>query len=251
LHGSVHFYNDWLRSCKNRIAAWINVPAESASVSDNPASREDNSNDNIGGGRDHGAAAQMLGNRAAIGNRANSACPLRTNHAHPALRRSASPVPARASLPTPFTSRLFQVSGCLYLLAVVLLDPGSDVQGPGVGKEERASDEERVRIGSQRPGLRNKGLIITDTHSTGTVTSVPCRSGLFLCTYSKPGTSTALWSVQCVSGIKDIITIRAWSSTKTHLLDGESANKSGDDRSGRIVVGRNALADAENLQKTG
>ena len=81
--------------------------------------------------------------------------------AHEPCAPCISPVPARASLPTPFTSRLFQVSGCLYLLAVVLLDPGSDVQGPGVGKEERASDEERVRIGSQRPGLRNKGLIIT------------------------------------------------------------------------------------------
>ena len=34
---------------------------------------------------------------------------------------------------------------------------------------------------------------------------------------------------------------------KINLLDGESSNKGGKDRESRIVVGRNILADAENL----
>jgi hypothetical protein len=40
-------------------------------------------------------------------------------------------------------------------------------------------------------------------------------------------------------------TNRAWD--RTNLLDRESANKSGDDGESRIVVGRNTLADSENL----
>jgi hypothetical protein len=50
------------------------------------------------------------------------------------------------------------------------------VQGPGVREEERAGDEERVRVGGQRPGLckfvsekANSNALSFTEHEQGTI----------------------------------------------------------------------------------